>query len=164
LAAVTKAAANAGLKIKDVEVANSSVLSSPLRADLYQGSALGSHTQALARFAVASNVTESNQLLVSGDGTKTMSAIDFINWLRTPPPGMPAGPRSASWSGPVHAFWEHSGSLRDSFKSQKQSWMSGSVLAYGGRKSGSDHNTLTAMLDLCNYLGNVKDEPACLGP
>ena len=165
LEAITKAAINAGLKIKVIEVADSSFLTSTLKADLYLGGELGPDTQLVARFAVASGVAGSNQhVLLSEDGTETMLASDFISWVRTPPPGMPCGPRPASWSGTVHVVCERSRTLLDAIKPQTQSWMSGTVLAYGGRKRGSGHNTLTAMLDLCNYLGSVKDEPAFRAP
>lgn len=165
LDAVTKAARDAGLKIRVVEVTSGAFMSSQLKEELYRSGALGPHTQVIARFAVAEDLTETNQyLLLSESGGEALPAFDFISWLRTPPPGMPGDPPMASWRGTVHAFWPHSGMLRDRFEPDQRSWTIGTMLTYSARKGQSRHNAVTMMLDLCDYLGSAKHEPACLAP
>lgn len=165
LNAVTMAARNAELRIRVVEVSNRACLSDQLKAELYHGGQLGPRTHVLAKFAVTGAPGQwGPSLALSESGKQEMPAFDFISWLRTPPPGMPHGPLPASWRGTVHAFWPHSGMLRDRFSPDRDGWTCGTMCTYSARKGQSDHNAVTTMLDLCEYLGGAKDEPALLTP
>lgn len=165
LDAVTNAARRAGLKFRVVEIASYGSLSSQLKADLYLDGQLGPNTQVIANFAI--NDTWGSQdpyLALSESDQQQMPAFDFISWLRTPPRGMPPGPLPTSWLGTVHAFWPHSGMLRDRFAPDKPCWKVGTMFTYSARKGDSDDNSVAMMLDLCDYLGSAKDEPALLAP
>jgi hypothetical protein len=164
LIAITGAASDAGLDYRIVEILDDDFLSNSVKKDLYCSGELGPHTQVIGSFATGDGpAANTHSLSLSEDGRQILPAVDFINWLRTPP-GEPEFPVGAPWRGTVHAFWPRSGRLRDDYQAQRLSWLSGPTISYAWRKGGSVHNAVTAMLDLCAYVGTVKGQAPYLEP
>lgn len=164
LLTITKAASDAGLNYRIVEILGDGFLSGSVKKDLYCSDQLGPHTQIIASFAAQRDPGAGiHYLSLSEEGLRKLPAADFISWLRTPP-GEPGFPLQAPWLGTVHAFWQLSGNLRDDYQAQRLSGLSGPTISYACRKGGSVHNAVTAMQDLCAYVGTVRGKAPYLEP
>lgn len=164
LLTITNAASDAGLHYRIVEILDDGFLSGSVKMDLYCNDELGPYTQVIACFAVQRDLAaHTHYLSLSEDGLCRLPAADFISWVRTPP-GEPGFPLRAPWQGTMHAFWQLSGNLRDDYQGQRLSGLSGPMISYACRKGGSVHNAVTAMQDLCAYVGTVRGKAPYLEP
>ena len=164
LLVIAAGASQAGLDYRIVEACDDGFLSGSIKMDLYCNDELGPHTQVLASFAAQEGAAgHTHCLSLSEDGRQALPAVDFIAWLRTPP-GAPGFSLRAPWQGTVHAFWPLSARLQDDYQAHSLSAASGPVISYAWRKGGSVHNAVSAMLDLCAYVGTVRGEAPYLDP
>ena len=160
LDAIRKACADAGLTFKPVIVDGRGSFSGELKNALYPGGELGSNTQVIASFHGAGmRYTAGHEIQVTADGAGFLPTVEFMSWLRTPPPGMPAG-----WRGQVHFFSCRAKTLLDFFRPRSRAWACGTVFTYASRKDTPTHGSMAAILDLCGFLGSVKDAPELLVP
>lgn len=164
LLAIANAASEAGLNYRIVEVLDDGFLSGTVKMDLYCNNELGLHTQVIASFAAREGAAgHTHRLSLSQDGQQALPAVDFIAWLRTPP-GEPGFPLCTPWQGTVHAFWPFSARLQDDYQALRLSGTSGPIISYACRKGGSVHNAVSAMLDLCAYVGAARGQAPYLEP
>ncbi len=154
-----------GVALKVVAVGGLNSLRNSLKMDLYLGGELGQRTQVIATFHGGTNAPGGGHYLqLSADNKERMVSRDFFSWLRSPPPGMPASPAPAGWKGTVHAFWCGSGKLRDDCLPGDPVWSGGTVMSYSSRKDTASHNAVKSILDLCQYVGEARDDPSLLAP
>ena len=158
LEAITDAASNAALKFRVIETASDYAQQNNVVEDLYLSDALGPHTQLVACFA-----SSNGEALKISERGEVMRAMDLIYWVRTPP-RTHYGPLRPSWEGTIHAVWQQSGKVRDYYDPERPLWKTGPTITHSCRKGGTDHNSITAIKDLCAYIGEAKSKTAYLEP
>jgi hypothetical protein len=109
-------------------------LSDSRKSQLYFDGKLGPGTQVFALFHGRLNGDTRQHEIEVGHGAGPVGTLDFMQWLRTPPAGMPEGPDRAGFHGTIHL---HSckGNLRDELKAGSALWNMGSCIAYSSRKN-----------------------------
>lgn len=151
------------LKI-DVTVIETGVegLSDSRKSQLYFDGKLAPGTQVFALFHGEVNEETDRHEIEVGHEAGHVSTVRFMQWLRTPPTGMPEAPGSAGFHGTIHL---HSckGHLRNELTVDSALWNMGSCIAYSSRKNSLIDSGIDSVLDILSKMAESGRNDTPLG-